>query len=244
PKDVFYGLGYDSVNDDYKVVRMVQSTVDRSKERFRFPLEIKVFSLKRNSWKEIYVRSQNQNLFVNFYYSLLYRRGNGVLANNFLHWLLPLTEGYNVAFNTVIRFDLASEELGVLCIPMDLILEDHIDIGVLDGSMCLMRYKEFNHVDIWIMREYQVAAEVWPKLCRVPKPDGVESFKLLRPLLYSKDKTKILLEINNAKNLMWFDLESKRFTRVGIKDCDSSYSTEIVVSSLVLGCNGDLPKKE
>ncbi|KFK24226.1 hypothetical protein AALP_AAs58332U000100, partial [Arabis alpina] len=25
PKDVFYGLGYDSVNDDYKVVRMVQS---------------------------------------------------------------------------------------------------------------------------------------------------------------------------------------------------------------------------
>ncbi|VVB17687.1 unnamed protein product [Arabis nemorensis] len=243
-EDVFYGLGYDSVNNDYKVVRMVQSKVDRSKKRFPVPFEIKVFSLKRNSWKEIHLRFEVLILFINPYYHLLYRRGNGVLASNSLHWILPRSQG-DVAFNTIVRFDLASEELGVVSFPRDLYCEDNMDIGVLDGLLCLMCYEEFSHVDIWVLTEYKgYHSRSWTKMFRVPKPDDVESLELLRPLMYSKDKTKILMEINNAMNLMWFDLESKTLTRVGIKDCDNPYSAEILVSSLVLGCNGDLPKKE
>ncbi|CDY27453.1 BnaC03g64930D [Brassica napus] len=60
----------------------------------------------------------------------------------------------------------------------------------------------------------------------------------MRPLLYSKDRRKVLIEVNNAK-LLWFDLGSKRLRTLRIKDCDSSYSAELLVSSLVLGCKGD-----
>lgn len=90
------------------------------------------------------------------------------------------------------------------------------------------------HVDVWMMRE-----DSWSKAFTVMKPKSVKSFAYVRPLVYSKDRGKVLLEINNTK-LVWFDVESRRLSTLRIKDCPSSYSAEIVVSSLVLGCKGDL----
>ncbi|KAF8118017.1 hypothetical protein N665_0006s0021 [Sinapis alba] len=233
---VFYGLGYDSVTDDYKVVRMIQSKQEGDDG---YPFEIKVFSLKSNRWKRIHLHFEVQILFIYFYYHLLYRRGNGVLASNSLHWILPRSQGH-IAFNTIIRFDLASDDLGVLSFPQDLYCEDDMDIGVLDGCLCLMCYSEFSHVDVWILREYQGE---WSKFITVPKLEIVESFKFVRPLIYSKDRSKILLEVNNGK-LVWFDLASKSFETLVIKGCDEGLcNAEIVVSSLVLGCKGD-PRKD
>ncbi|XP_024005315.1 F-box protein CPR1 [Eutrema salsugineum] len=233
---VFYGLGYDSVSEDYKVVRMIQCKGGKADELvFGFPYEIKVFSLKKNSWKRIKRVLPAIQLLFYFYYHLLYRRGYGVLACNSLHWVLPRRPGL-IAFNTIIRFDLASEEFEILDFPESL-AHENIDIGVLDGCLCLMCNHEFSYVDVWIMKEYKVEGS-WSKLFRVPKPKSVESFDFMRPLLYSKDRDKVLLEINNAK-LVWFDLASKRFRKLRIKDCDSSYSVELLVSSLVLGCRGD-----
>ncbi|WZY80578.1 hypothetical protein YC2023_026962 [Brassica napus] len=235
-ENVFYGLGYDSVSDDYKVVRMIQSKYkgDGVEESFGYALEIKVFSLKSNQWKRVHLLFEVQILFIYFYYDLLHRRGNGVLASNSLHWILPRTGGHT-AFNTIIRFDLASDDLGVLSFPNDLYLEDDMDIGVLDGCLCLMCYSESSHVGVWILREYEGE---WSKFITVPKPETVVSFEFVRPMIYSKDRSKILLEINNGK-LMWFDLESKGFETLGIKGCESPCNAEIMVSSLVLGCNGD-----
>ncbi|CAF1697530.1 unnamed protein product [Brassica napus] len=235
-ENVFYGLGYDSVSDDYKVVRMVQSTHkgDGVVESFGRAFEIKVFSLKSNKWKRILLLFEVQILFIKLYYRLLYRRGNGVLASNSLHWILPRSRGY-IAYNTVIRFDLASDDLGILRYPLELLHEDDMDIGVLDGCLCLMCYSESSHVGVWILREYEGK---WSKFITVPKPETVVSFEFVRPMIYSKDRSKILLEINNGK-LMWFDLESKGFETLGIKGCEGPCNAEIVVSSLVLGCKGD-----
>ncbi|XP_023634913.1 F-box protein At4g22390 isoform X2 [Capsella rubella] len=233
---VFYGLGYDSVNEDFKVVRMLQSKLKGGKENFGYRVEIKVFSLKKNSWKRVHLLFEFMGLFIYFYYHLLPRRGFGVLANNHLHWILPRRQGL-IAFNTIIRIDLAADELGVLSFPRELYTADNMDIGVLDGCVCLMGYDEISHVDVWILREYENIRS-WTKLFRVLKPECVESFDFVRPLLYSKDRSKILLEINDAKNLMWFDLETKSLTAVGI-ECDSSFTADILVSSLVLGCKGD-----
>uniref|UniRef100_A0A1J3JQ33 F-box protein CPR30 n=1 Tax=Noccaea caerulescens TaxID=107243 RepID=A0A1J3JQ33_NOCCA len=233
---VFYGFGYDSVNDDYKIVRMVQCKGGKADELvLGFPYEIKVFSLKRNSWKRIKRVLPAIQLLFYFYYHLLYRRGYGVLASNSLHWVLPRRPGL-IGFNTIIRFDLASEEFEILGFP-EVLAHENIDIGVLDGRLCLMCNHEFAYVDVWVMKEYNVEAS-WSKLFRVTKPKSVDSFDFMRPLIWSKDRSKILLEINNAK-LVWFDLASKRFRTLRIKDCDSSYSAELLVSSLVLGCKGD-----
>nr|XP_018472555.1 PREDICTED: F-box protein At4g22390-like isoform X1 [Raphanus sativus] len=230
---VFYGLGHDSVSDDYKVVRMVQC---KHKDGYGgYPFEIKVFSLKSNRWKRIHLRSEVQLLLVNFYYNLVYRSGNGVLASNSFHWILPRSEGY-IDLNRIIRFDLASDDLGVLSFPEDLHYEDYMDLGVLDGCLCLMCYSESIHVDVWILREY---GGEWSKFISVTAPETVGgSFEFVRPLIYSKDKSKILLEINNGK-LFWFDLASKSFERLEIKGFgEGMCNTDIVVSSLVLGCKG------
>ncbi|CAA7054415.1 unnamed protein product [Microthlaspi erraticum] len=242
---VFYGLGYDSVNDDYKIVRMVQFKRDSNDELgCSFPYEVKVFSLKKNSWKRIDSNFSTIQLLFYFYYHLLYRRGYGVLAGNSLHWVLPRRPGL-IAFNIVIRFDLALEEFEIVRLPeavMNGEIDIQMDIGVLDGCLCLMCNYDQKHVDVWVMREYNVR-DSWSKAFTVMKPKSVKSFAYMRPLVYSKSRDKVLLEINNTK-LVWFDLESKKLSTLRIKDCPSSYSAEIVVSSLVLGCKGDLANIE
>ncbi|CAH8364686.1 unnamed protein product [Eruca vesicaria subsp. sativa] len=232
---VFYGLGHDSASDDYKVVRMVQCK--RKDGDGGYPFEIKVFSLKSNRWKRIHLRSEVQILVTNSYYNLTYRSGNGVLAGNSFHWILPRSEGY-IESNTIIRFDLASEALGVLSFPEVLYYEDYMDIAVLDGCLCLMCYGDFSRVDVWILREY---GGKWSKFITVvPTSETVVSLEFVRPMIYSKDRRKILFEINNGK-LFWFDLASKSFEALGVKGYDEGrpWNVEIVVSSLVLGCKGD-----
>ncbi|CAA0396128.1 unnamed protein product [Arabidopsis thaliana] len=233
---VFYGLGYDSVGDDFKVVRIVQCKLKEGKKNFPCPVEVKVFSLKKNSWKRVCLMFEFQILWISYYYHLLPRRGYGVVVNNHLHWILPRRQGV-IAFNAIIKYDLASDDIGVLSFPQELYIEDNMDIGVLDGCVCLMCYDEYSHVDVWVLKEYE-DYKSWTKLYRVPKPESVESVEFIRPLICSKDRSKILLEINNAANLMWFDLESQSLTTAGI-ECDSSFTADILVSSLVLGCKGD-----
>jgi len=238
---VFYGLGYDSVSDDYKVVRMVQFKIDSEDELgCSFPYEVKVFSLKKNSWKRIESVASSIQLLFYFYYHLLYRRGYGVLAGNSLHWVLPRRPGL-IAFNLIVRFDLALEEFEIVRFPEAVAngnVDIQMDIGVLDGCLCLMCNYDQSYVDVWMMKEYNVR-DSWTKVFTVQKPKSVKSFSYMRPLVYSKDKKKVLLELNNTK-LVWFDLESKKMSTLRIKDCPSSYSAELVVSSLVLGCKGDL----
>ncbi|XP_010422230.1 PREDICTED: F-box protein CPR30-like [Camelina sativa] len=238
---VFYGLGYDSVSDDYKVVRMVQFKRDSDDELgCTFPYEVKVFSLKKDSWKRIESASSPIQLLFYFYYHLLYRRGYGVLAGNSLHWVLPRRPGL-IAFNLIVRFDLALEEFGIVRLPEVVAygnVDIQMDIGVLDGCLCLLCYHDLGYVDVWMMKKYNVRGS-WTKAFTVYKPSSVKSFSYIRPLVYSKDRDKVLLEINNTK-LVWFDIESKKMSTVRIKDCPSSYSAELVVSSLVFGCKGDL----
>ncbi|CAG7879369.1 unnamed protein product [Brassica rapa] len=242
---VFYGLGYDSVSDDYKVVRMVQSK-HKGYEGYPlqmegyplqmegYPVETKVFSLKSNSWKRIHLRFEPQIPFMFLYYHVLYRRGNGVLASNSLHWVLP---GNPLALSKIIRFDLATDDLSVLSGPLEL-CHEVMNLGVLDGCLCLICHDYHNirngHVDVWILREYGGS---WSKFITVPKPETVVSFKFVRPLIYSKDRSKILLEINSG-TLMWFDLVDKSFETLQIKGYKGPSNAEILVSSLVLGCKG------
>ncbi|XP_010529479.1 PREDICTED: F-box protein CPR30-like [Tarenaya hassleriana] len=238
---VFYGFGYDSVNKDYKVVRMVQFKRDSDDELgHSFPYEVKVYSLKTNSWKRIETVPVMIQFLFYFYYHLLFRRGYGVLAANNLHWVLPPRPGLVVGNSVIVRFDLVSEEFDKVPLPEAIGNYDsdiQMDIGVLDGCLCLICCRDQTYADVWVMKEYGVRVS-WTKLFTVQKPKSVKSLAYMRPLVYSEDRNKVLLEINNTK-LMWFDLITKKLTTLRIKDCPSSYSAELVVSSLVLGCKGD-----
>ncbi|KAA8516859.1 hypothetical protein F0562_017323 [Nyssa sinensis] len=64
---IVYGFGHDVVNDEYKLVRLVQFYVDDDDS---FDSEVKVYNLKSNSWRRI----------PDFPYYLRYKLVNGVLG--------------------------------------------------------------------------------------------------------------------------------------------------------------------
>ncbi|GAV83388.1 hypothetical protein CFOL_v3_26836 [Cephalotus follicularis] len=122
PGYVFYGFGYDSVSDDYKVVRMVKFNKFEDNDRhgdgdgdggdnnvgYLLDYEVKVYSLRKNSWKRVYMLSLYLSFMFRFFYHLLHRRGYGVLVSGVLHWIFPKRPELN-APNFIVGFDLGAE---------------------------------------------------------------------------------------------------------------------------------------
>ncbi|XP_021867414.1 F-box protein CPR1-like isoform X2 [Spinacia oleracea] len=65
----------------------------------------------------------------------------------------------------------------------------------------------FERADLWVMKEYG-DEESWMKLCSIRQLESISGCIQLRPVVYSKDGRRILLEINNCK-FGWYDLESE-----------------------------------
>ncbi|PRQ57345.1 putative F-box associated interaction domain-containing protein [Rosa chinensis] len=89
----FCGFGYDSTNDDYKVVRGYNHRVRGSKETV-----VQVFSLKSGSWRT------HEGLGYFFF------AGPGCLLNGALHWPETLFNDFRATGSRIISFDLAEEK--------------------------------------------------------------------------------------------------------------------------------------
>ncbi|XVE78907.1 hypothetical protein DITRI_Ditri14bG0015600 [Diplodiscus trichospermus] len=226
---IVYGLGYDPISDDYKLVRMVQFY---GKDADSFDSEVKVYSLKTNSWRRI----------KDFPFYLKYKRGYGVLANNALHWVVSKKpESDTKSF--VVALDLGTEEYRVVDLPDCLDKEFHMNVKALGGCLCMVaNYWEFHVVDIWIMKEYGVK-ESWTKLLTVKQPEVISDFEFVFPLAYSKNGDKVLLNQDDIK-FVWYDLKSKRVKNVRIRGAPRSFEAEMLVGSLVpLNGNGAMINK-
>ncbi|KAE8660313.1 hypothetical protein F3Y22_tig00116954pilonHSYRG00143 [Hibiscus syriacus] len=215
---IVYGLGYDPVSDDYKLVRMVQFF---GKDDDSFDSEVKVYSLSTNCWRRIQ----------DFPYYLKYKRSYGVLANNALHWVVSKRpESDTQSF--VIAFDLRTEEYRVVELPNGLDMSFHMNLKSMGGCLCLIaNYWEVHVVDIWIMKEYGVK-ESWTKLISVKHSKSFPSFEFVLPLAFSKNGDKVLLNVDDNK-FVWYDLRSKRVDKVRIGGLPRLFEVEMLVESLV-----------
>lgn len=165
---MFYGFGYDSTIEDYKVI--VGGT--SSSESGLLTTTIALFTLKSGSWRTV----QGLN-----YVKL---NGQGCLLNEALHWVEFewRWEGYfNVLSSRIISFDLAGEKFQEM-VPLSSYLSDqkYISIRIGTTTNCLFVYM-FNHsnfsdiaITIWVMKEYGVK-ESWTKIIDIPS-------ELFRPL--------------------------------------------------------------
>ncbi|KAJ7946381.1 F-box protein [Quillaja saponaria] len=136
-----YGFGYDSVNEDYKVVRLVQFLNKKEKE-------FKVYSLKDDVWR----RSQD------FPYYLCYKYAWGVLVNGALHWAVTQTLESEEKF--VLAFGISMEVYGMVPLPEFSDRCFHLTVHVLGGCLCLLCHYFGVRVDVWVMRQYEVK-ESW-----------------------------------------------------------------------------------
>ncbi|KAJ0082331.1 hypothetical protein Patl1_09773 [Pistacia atlantica] len=245
PGYVFYGFGHDPIKDDYKLLRMVQFKENDPDEivSSSFGYEVKVYSLKTNSWRKISNLPKYLRYLFQFFYHLMFRRGYGVLASGSLHWVAPRRLELVDVPNLIVAFDLVKEEFRELSLPdygdeSDNINKNfQLDVGVLEGSLCVVCYRDQVYADVWMMTEYGVK-ESWTKLFTVKRPGTMNCLAFLRPLAYSKEGDKVLVEVNGEK-LLWYDLEKKRLRSVRINGGPDSFGAEMCVGSLVPLNDGD-----
>lgn len=158
---MFYGFGYDSTIEDYKVI--VGGT--SSSESGLLTTTIALFTLKSGSWRTV----QDLN-----YVKL---NGQGCLLNEALHWVefeWRLEASFYVLSSRIISFDLAGEKFQEM-VPLSSNLSDqkYISIRIGTTTNCLFVYM-FNHrnfsdiaITIWVMKEYGVK-ESWTKIIDIP----------------------------------------------------------------------------
>ncbi|KAK9267990.1 hypothetical protein L1049_010428 [Liquidambar formosana] len=226
---VSYGFGYDSVNDDYKLVRMAQFTYS-SGLYGSFESQVDVYSLKMNSWRRIQ----------DFPYYLPVEQVHGELACGALHWIVLQRPRWNINIivSLVAAFDLGLEEYREVPLPQFLGEGCFVmSLGVLGGCLCLLCHYG-DHVDMWVMKEYGLK-ESWTILSIVLDPQVICPIRYLQPLTYSKNGDQILFVGNNSK-IIWYDFEKKKFTDFQIcGNIPKYFEVDICLESLV-PINGDV----
>ncbi|KAA8516862.1 hypothetical protein F0562_017320 [Nyssa sinensis] len=214
---VVYGFGHDVVNDEYKLVRMVQFYgVDLDS----FESEVKVCNLKSNSWRRI----------PDFPYYLLYKQWNGMLVSGALHWVVTRKPESDTA-NLIAAFDIRTEDYRLVPQPEYSDENFHMNVGVLGGCLSIFCNYYSVRVDIWVMKEYGVK-ESWTNLFSVSQPTVIRSFEYVGPIAYSKSSEEVLLE-QDGERLLWYNLKNKTVKIVRIRGMPNSFSIDICLGSLV-----------
>ncbi|XP_019155378.1 PREDICTED: F-box protein CPR30-like [Ipomoea nil] len=203
-QNVFYGFGYDNVSDDYKVLRIAQSYDCES--------EVKVFSMKSNSWRKIHC----------FLHYLKYERAHGVQAAGALHWVVSRKPDSEME-NLLAAFDLGTEEYRLVPEPNYSNERAHV-MRVLGESLCVVcNYCVSFYIDIWVMKKYAVK-ESWTKLFRVAESDvRIKPLENVTPVAYSKSGREVFM-VQNGTLSLWYDTEQRTI----------SYSTFCISSVPIL----------
>ncbi|KNA08030.1 hypothetical protein SOVF_166390 [Spinacia oleracea] len=209
------GFGYDNKNNDYKVLKLVQGLVYTES----FYTEAKVYSLNTNSWKSV----------ADVPYFLHYRGFNGLLVNEVLHYIVVKQLESPIKF--IAGFNLRTESFSLIeCPKDDNILRSDLMLFLSELGGCLsllvnihtrdlanmspmiLNVEQYvDRVDLWVMKEYG-KKESWVRLFSIRDPERFEAHLEIKPVVYSKDGRKVLLEIDGVR-CGWYDYSSNKYTR-------------------------------
>ncbi|XP_074306388.1 F-box protein CPR1-like [Silene latifolia] len=171
---VTFGFGFDDINHDYKLVRIVENIIhyDAHGGRELENREVMVYSLNENTWNLVEKVDRPTH-------SLWEIDHCGVVLNNhLLHWICW---GYDRCDILIYCFDVRSDKWGDKLPLVDLVTdpmydfnEDYEDmrlkvrnLGVLDGCLCFTAESNLSNV-VWMMKDYGVK-ESWIKLFEISR---------------------------------------------------------------------------
>ncbi|KAK6133250.1 hypothetical protein DH2020_033011 [Rehmannia glutinosa] len=223
-----YGFGYDSGNDDYKVIRVVEFRHEIS--HVWMASETKIYGLKSNSWRRI----------EDFPYPLPFLRGNWrVHVNGALHTLVEDPDNMDAA--RIFAFSVQTEKHYQLHMPPGVRIRGvDVNLDVIDGCLSVVCTNR-SRVIIWVMKDYGVK-ESWIKLLTI-SPPAIERNDFVKPLVYSRDGDKVLLNCDD-KRLVWYDLRKKTVDNVDVDGIPFVFYAEACVESLVELDGRDVVKKQ
>ncbi|KAH0725801.1 hypothetical protein KY284_001666 [Solanum tuberosum] len=142
-----YGLGYDVVNDDYKVVVLSYPVKNKTVTC------VYMYSVRKGLWEKLENSPYDHSPF---------EPRSGVLVNGALHWLARTTSENST---TIAAFDLSVDKFSEVPRPTD--LQNHCFMcnrAPLKGCLCIStNISSYLDTDtFWMMKEYGVK-ESWTK---------------------------------------------------------------------------------
>ncbi|KAL9232187.1 hypothetical protein vseg_007325 [Gypsophila vaccaria] len=204
---VVFGFGYDSLDDDYVVLRMVLNNHHH---------ESSLYSLKDDSWKIVEdCTTMEYRVQIN----------KGVLVNETLHFAaVKVLLGSNKFERAIKCFDIKTRSFSLMEIPKFDEKYDRFDfvMSEISGYLCIvvnqhnidvnaMLCRRLKCSDMWVRKEGS-----WAKVFSILNPEATIGASLqVKPIVYTKDGRKILLQMDGMV-LVWYDLGSGGIERVTI----------------------------
>ncbi|KAK3007350.1 hypothetical protein RJ639_016834 [Escallonia herrerae] len=208
-----FGLGFDSISDDYKVIAILQ---------YKTRCLTIVYSLKPNSWR----------MARDCPYYLPRERIFSVYVKGALH--MALRRNFDEDSTCVIAaFDVGAEKFRL--VPQPEFSDKNVldmNVVVLGGCLCVVVACRKRRVEIWVMKEYGIT-ESWANLTSVALMFDESNVRLqLNPLAYSRSGDQVLQNHNNTR-LHWYDLVKREFRNVKVCGLPSWLYAGVCVESLV-----------
>ncbi|GFY82461.1 hypothetical protein Acr_02g0007010 [Actinidia rufa] len=208
-RGISYGFGYDSSNDDYKVVRVAF---------VNGPHEVKVYSLRTDSWRRIQ-DFPNDLIEYNCMES-------GQLVNGSLNWASANPSNHSWV---ITGFDLGEETYREIPQPDYGKKVFGLSVRALRGCLCAVCDFAFTIAEFWVMKEYGVK-ESWTKLVTIPYWRMQKPVCCSGPLWYLKDG-RILVDFTGE--FVLYDLAEHTFNHRPIYGIHDFHQAEIYLESLV-----------
>ncbi|CAN0907894.1 F-box protein CPR1 [Linum grandiflorum] len=226
--DCAYGFGYDSVSDEYKVLRVFHTMCQ---DKNYLETQVIQFGVRSNSSETVEIPY------------VLYQK-IGAFLGGAVHWVAAKLDDL-ASPKVIIGFDLGLGECKE--IPQPEYAQGgglSLRVGELGNCLCIFDNCNEKFVDLWMMKEYCVK-ESWMKLFSVPypglcykdriKPRGLErtAGDGIRALGFSMTGREVLLQVD-GKGLVWYDLNKGCVVEVAIR----GLKTDFFMGSVV--CFGSL----
>ncbi|KAJ0036080.1 hypothetical protein Pint_25487 [Pistacia integerrima] len=214
---VFYGLGYDVLIDDYKVVRGVISAASSGSSSREAKVE--VLELKTNTWRRI----QYPHLSFNI-------DGPGVFSNDHLHWL-GIRDGESdwIYVPVIISFDLIEERFKMFA-PVQEYNIDSLGLGNSGDNLVILCEREGTFYEVWEMKK-NGAEESWTRLFSV----SIEIFPYSEfdvTLVGFKKDGKVLLDFD-GRELVVYNTKEETLRNFLIDDDWDHFAAVIYEESLI-----------
>ncbi|XP_059630516.1 F-box/kelch-repeat protein At3g06240-like [Cornus florida] len=221
----YYGFGFDSSDNDYKVVLGMDIVADTSKS-----IIFHMFCLRHNYWRRIQDLSWRR-IHERRRYNYL-----GIFLNGALHWLMiPKGIGFAQLYRVIVTFDLSKEVFSEMSLDN---IQGQTDsefygLGAFEEYLYALSFSfsaNGTSVEVWLMEEYGVKAS-WAKFFTIP---CIVSNTCLKPLCLLRNG-ELLVTIDHYYNdqikLGSYNTKLKGFTR--ICSFPSSSQTVLYAESVV-----------
>ncbi|KAK7303216.1 hypothetical protein RJT34_14118 [Clitoria ternatea] len=209
-----FGLGYDHVNEDYKVV-----AVFCDPNQFFSECKVKVYSMASHCWRKIQ----------HFPHGFSPYQNSGKFVSGTLNWAANHYVGSSSLW-VIVSLDLHKETYREV-LPPYYEKEDCSTptLGVLRGSLCMNYDYRKTHFVVWMMKDYGVR-ESWVKLVTIPYLPNPEDFSYSGPY-YISENGEVLLMFEF--DLILYDPRDNSFKYPRIESGKGWFDAEVYVETMV-----------